>query len=130
MTTDLSETDVVMAGRRKALAARHSPGGGSCRPAAVFVYATCVTALIGDGMEAVCKAATNSGRAGDSGGTPPAYSTENLGNRLAGEAMFKYLIGARKPQPAAPPGRPAQPHVSLIGGSDIAGEFVGMSPAV
>jgi nitrogenase molybdenum-cofactor synthesis protein NifE len=72
----------------------------SYSPAAVFVYNTCVTALIGDDVEAVCKAAT------ERWGVPVVpvdcagfYGTKNLGNRIAGEAMFKYVIGTREPDP-------------------------------
>jgi nitrogenase molybdenum-cofactor synthesis protein NifE len=66
----------------------------------VFVYSTCVTALIGDDLEAVCKAAAE--RWGipvipiDSAGF---FGSKNLGNRIAGEAMVKYVIGGREPEP-------------------------------
>ena len=130
MTTDLSETDVVMGRGEKRLLHAIRQAVESYRPAAVFVYATCVTALIGDDMEAVCKAAT------DFWGVPVIpvdaagfYGTKNLGNRLAGEAMFKYVIGTREPQPAAPrpDGLPTY-DVSLIGEYNIAGEFWHVAP--
>ena len=59
MTTDLSETDVVMGVAKSACCNAIRQAVESYRPAAVFVHATCVTALIGDDMEAVCKAATD-----------------------------------------------------------------------
>ena len=54
------------------------------------------------------------------------YGTKNLGNRLAGEAMFKHVIGTREPDPVPPaaqrPGVTVH-DVSLIGEYNIAGEF-------
>ena len=56
-TTDLGELDIIHGGEKKLyraikeIVSRH-------RPPAVFVYVTCVPALIGDDVEAVCKAAT------------------------------------------------------------------------
>ena len=56
MTTDLSETDVVMGRGEKRLFHAIKQAIDSYAPAAVFVYNTCVTALIGDDVEAVCRA--------------------------------------------------------------------------
>ncbi len=125
MTTDLSETDVVMGRGEKRLFHAIKQAIDSYSPAAVFIYNTCVTALIGDDVEAVCRAAT------ERWGTPVVpvdaagfYGTKNLGNRLAGEAMFKHVIGTREPEPAAPraDGLPTY-DVNLIGEYNIAGEF-------
>ena len=130
MTTDLSETDVVMGRGEKRLFHAVKQAIDSYSPAAVFVYNTCVTALIGDDVEAVCKAAT------ERWGTPVVpvdaagfYGTKNLGNRLAGESMFKHVIGTREPEPAKPrvDGRPTY-DVNLIGEYNIAGEFWHVAP--
>jgi nitrogenase molybdenum-cofactor synthesis protein NifE len=130
MTTDLSETDVVMGRGEKRLFHAIKQAIDSYSPAAVFVYNTCVTALIGDDVEAVCKDASARW------GTPVVpidaagfYGTKNLGNRLAGEAMFKHVIGTREPVPAAPraDGLPTY-DVSLIGEYNIAGEFWHVAP--
>ena len=102
----------------------------SYSPAAVFVYNTCVPALIGDDVSAVCEDASARW------GTPVVpvdaagfYGTKNLGNRLAGEAMFKHVIGTREPSPAAPraDGLPTF-DVNLIGEYNIAGEFWHVAP--
>ncbi|MDR2365054.1 MAG: nitrogenase iron-molybdenum cofactor biosynthesis protein NifE [Zoogloeaceae bacterium] len=130
MTTDLSETDIVMGRSEKRLFHAIRQAIDSYRPAAVFVYATCVTALMGDDLEAVCKAAA--ARWGvpvipvDAAGF---YGTKNLGNRLAGEAMFRYVIGTREPDPAPahPAGIPTY-DVNLIGEYNIAGEFWKVAP--
>ena len=125
MTTDLSETDVIMGRGEKRLFHAIKQAIDTYSPAAVFVYNTCVTALIGDDVEAACRAAT------ERWGTPVVpvdaagfYGTKNLGNRLAGEAMFKYVVGTREPAPARPrpDGRPTW-DINLIGEYNIAGEF-------
>lgn len=130
MTTDLSETDVVMGRAEKRLFHAIKQAVENYKPAAVFVYATCVTALVGDDMEAVCKAAAE--RWGvpvipvDAAGF---YGTKNLGNRLAGEAMFKYVIGTAEPRPALPhPAGIPTYDVNLIGEYNIAGEFWKVAP--
>ncbi|TXH02230.1 MAG: nitrogenase iron-molybdenum cofactor biosynthesis protein NifE [Rhodocyclaceae bacterium] len=130
MTTDLSETDVVMGRGEKRLFHAIKQAIDSHAPAAVFVYNTCVTALIGDDVGAVCKAAS------ERWGTPVVpidaagfYGTKNLGNRLGGEAMWRHVIGTREPDPVAPEVLAALPagmrvhDVNLIGEYNIAGEF-------
>ncbi len=135
MTTDLSETDVIMGRGEKRLFLAVKQAIDTYHPAAVFVYATCVTALIGDDFEALCKAAS------DQFGVPVIpvdaagfYGTKNMGNRLAGEAMFKYVIGTREPDPVSdavraqfPPGMKIH-DVNLIGEYNIAGEFWHVAP--
>lgn len=127
MTTDLNEQDVIMGRGEKRLFHAIKQAIDSYRPAAVFVYSTCVTALIGDDMTAVCKAAEQ--RWGvpvvlvDSAGF---YGSKNLGNRIAGEAMVQYVVGTDEPVP--PPVDPARPDlrvhdINLIGEYNIAGEL-------
>jgi len=135
MTTDLTDTDVIMGRGEKRLFHAIKQAVEDYHPAAVFVYSTCVTALIGDDMEAVCKAATE--RYGvpvvpvDAAGF---YGTKNLGNRLGGEAMFKYVIGTGEPVPVAPEVLATLPagmkvhDVNLIGEYNIAGEFWHVAP--
>ena len=127
MTTDLSEQDVIMGRGEKRLFHGIKQAIDRYSPAAVFVYSTCVTALIGDDLEATCKAAAE--RWGvpvipiDSAGF---YGSKNLGNRIAGEAMVKYVVGGREPEP--PPVDPVRPDlrvhdINLIGEYNIAGEL-------
>jgi nitrogenase molybdenum-cofactor synthesis protein NifE len=127
MTTDLTEQDVIMGRSEKRLFHSIKQAIDSYRPAAVFVYNTCVPALVGDDVDAVCKDA--SARYGvpvvpvDCAGF---YGTKNLGNRIAGDSMFKYVIGTRDPDPVPPqaqrPGVTVH-DVNLIGEYNIAGEF-------
>jgi nitrogenase molybdenum-cofactor synthesis protein NifE len=127
MTTDLTEQDVIMGRSEKRLFHSIKQAIDSYQPAAVFVYNTCVPALVGDDVDAVCKDAAQ--RYGvpvvpvDCAGF---YGTKNLGNRIAGDSMFKYVIGTRDPDPVPPEAqRPGvEVHdVNLIGEYNIAGEF-------
>jgi len=126
-TTDLTEQDVIMGRSEKRLFHSIKQAVEEHNPAAVFIYNTCVPALIGDDVDAVCKAAE--ARWGvpvvpvDAAGF---YGTKNLGNRIAGEAMVKHVIGTAEPRPL-PKGseRPGiKVHdVNLIGEYNIAGEL-------
>ena len=65
---------------------------------AIFVYATCVTAMTGDDIEAVCKAAAKEVPIPVIPvNTPGFIGDKNIGNRLAGEMLFKYVIGTAEP---------------------------------
>ncbi|MEF8701581.1 MAG: nitrogenase iron-molybdenum cofactor biosynthesis protein NifE [Candidatus Accumulibacter sp. UW26] len=132
MTTDLTEQDVIMGRGEKRLFLAIKQAIDDYSPKAVFVYSTCVPALIGDDLEAVARAAT------ERWGVPVVpvdcagfYGTKNLGNRIAGEAMFKYVIGTREPEPlpasAQRPGITVH-DVNLIGEYNIAGEFWHVAP--
>jgi nitrogenase molybdenum-cofactor synthesis protein NifE len=121
-TTDLSENDIIFGGEKKlykaiqAVQERYSP-------AAVFVYSTCVTALIGDDLGAVCKAATeNLGLPVVPIQSPGFVGSKNLGNRLAGEALLEHVIGTAEPDTTTPY------DINLIGEYNIAGELWGVLP--
>jgi nitrogenase molybdenum-cofactor synthesis protein NifE len=127
MTTDLNEQDVIMGRGEKRLFYAVKQAVDRYQPAAVFVYSTCVTALIGDDLPAICKAAEQ--RWGvpvvpvDAAGF---YGSKNLGNRIAGEVMVQYVVGTGEPSP--PPIDPARPDlkvhdINLIGEYNIAGEM-------
>lgn len=129
MTTDLTEQDVIMGRGEKRLFHAIKQAIDDYAPAAVFVYATCVTAVIGDDLEAVCKAAAARW------GIPVVpvdctgfYGTKNMGNRIAGETMLRHVIGTREPEPAVSlPGIRVH-DISLIGEYNIAGEFWHVAP--
>lgn len=126
MTTDLTEQDVIMGRGEKRLFHSIKQAIDSYSPAAVFVYNTCVPALVGDDVDAICKSAQ------ERWGTPVVpvdaagfYGTKNLGNRIAGESMVKYVIGTREPDPVPEvTGREFPVHdINLIGEYNIAGEL-------
>lgn len=116
-TTDMQNLDIINGGEKKlykaikqAIARHHPP--------AVFVYQTCVGALIGDDVEAVCKAAT------ERLGTPvvpvnaPGFvGSKNLGNRLGGESLFDYVIGTHEPEDVGPT------DINILGEYNVAGEL-------
>ena len=132
MTTDLSEMDVIMGrGEQRLLAAIHQ-AIKTYRPAAVFIYNTCVPALHGDDVAAVAKTALARWQVPvvpvDCAGF---YGNKNLGNRIAGNAIVKHVIGTREPDPipeaARRPG--IQCHdVNLIGEWNVGGEFWNVAP--
>lgn len=127
MTTDLTEQDVIMGRGEKRLFHSIKQAVDNHHPSAVFVYNTCVPALIGDDFESVCKAAAQHFDVPvipiDAAGF---YGSKNLGNRLAGEAMLKYVIGTGEPEPVNTRRLPADIpvyNINLIGEYNIAGEF-------
>jgi nitrogenase molybdenum-cofactor synthesis protein NifE len=121
-TSDLSELDIIHGGEKKLYRAikeivqRH-------RPPAVFVYVTCVTALTGDDVDAVCKAAK------ERLGTPiipvaaPGFAgSKNLGNKLAGHALLDHVIGTIEPEETTPC------DINVIGEYNVAGELWQVAP--
>ncbi len=122
LTTDISENDVIL-GSEKKLYKAIAQLIKNYNPAAVFVYSTCITALIGDDLDAVCKAATNKH------GTPiiPVHSpgfvgSKNMGNRLGGEALLEYVIGTKEPEYTT------AYDINLIGEYNVAGEMWSVLP--
>lgn len=123
-TTEMLENDVIFGGEKKLykaildLAERYKD-----QARAIFVYATCVTAMTGDDVEAVCAAA--SGKVAIPVipvNTPGFIGDKNIGNRLAGEILFKYVIGTTEPPLLG------EYPINLIGEYNIAGDLWGMLP--
>ena len=121
-TTDINETDIVFGGEKhlfkaiKEIVAKYDPP-------AVFVYQTCVPAMIGDDIDAVCKTAA------EKFGTPvvpinsPGFvGPKNLGNKLAGEAILNHVIGTREPPFTTPY------DINIIGEYNLAGELWQVKP--
>jgi len=97
-TTDISELDVIYGGEKRLYRAIREIIE-KYDPPAVFVYQTCVTSLIGDDIEAVCKAAsTKFGKPVIPVNVPGFAGVKNLGNKLAGEALLDYVIGTVEPE--------------------------------
>ncbi|UPW20341.1 nitrogenase iron-molybdenum cofactor biosynthesis protein NifE [Agarivorans sp. TSD2052] len=131
-TTDLNEQDVIMGRAEKRLLHAIKTVVEKHQPPAVFVYVTCVPALEGNDVAAICLLAQQRWHipviAVDAAGF---YGSKNLGNRIAGEVMVKQVIGR-----AEPPAKPMMKHdpsravndIVLIGEYNIAGEFWHVSP--
>ena len=132
MTTDLSDVDVIMGRGEKRLFHAIKQAIETYHPAAVFIYSTCVPAMHGDDIAATAKAASE--RWGvpvipvDSAGF---YGNKNLGNRIAGDVVFRHIIGTREPEPVpAVAERPGiETHdINLIGEWNVGGEFWNVAP--
>jgi nitrogenase molybdenum-cofactor synthesis protein NifE len=121
-TTDLTENDIIFGGEKKLYKAilevkeRYNP-------TAVFVYSTCVTALIGDDLDAICqKAAEKTGVPIIPVNSPGFIGSKNLGNRVGGESLLEYVVGTREPEFITPY------DINLIGEYNIAGELWNVLP--
>jgi nitrogenase molybdenum-cofactor synthesis protein NifE len=121
-TTDVSLNDVVFSGEEKLtkaidyIMARYMPE-------AIFVYSTCVTALIGDDIDLICK------QAAEKHGLPmvPVHSagfvgSKNLGSRLGGEAALAHLVGTKEPDETTPY------DINLIGEYNVTGDMWQYTP--
>ena len=122
-TTEMLENDVVFGGEKKLLRAILDLAARYPEAKAMFVYATCVTAMTGDDIEAVCTAAQEKVAIPlIPVNTPGFIGDKNIGNRLAGEVLFKYVIGTAEPE------RMTEYDINLIGEYNIAGDLWGMHP--
>ncbi|MGJ0506878.1 MAG: nitrogenase iron-molybdenum cofactor biosynthesis protein NifE [Methylocystis sp.] len=121
-TTDISENDIVFGGEKR-LYRSIKEIIDKYDPPAVFVYQTCVPAMTGDDIEAVCKAAA----AKFSKPVIPVISPgfvgpKNLGNKLAGEAILDHVIGTQEPEYTTPY------DINIIGEYNLAGELWQVKP--
>ena len=116
-TTDINMNDVIFSGEKKLT--------GAIRyivdlytPEAVFVYSTCVTALIGDDIDLICKQSTfEYGIPFVPVHAPGFVGSKNLGSRLGGEAVLRHLIGTKEPDKVTPF------DINLIGEYNVTGDM-------
>jgi nitrogenase molybdenum-cofactor synthesis protein NifE len=121
-TTDLNEFDVIY-GAEKKLYRAIKEIIAKYDPPAVFVYQTCVPAMIGDDIEAVCRAASERlGRPVIPVNVPGFVGSKNLGNKLGGEALLEYVVGTMEPEFTTPT------DINLIGEYNVVGEFWQVKP--
>lgn len=123
-TTEMLENDVVFGGEKKLEKAIVDLAGRYAAEAkAVFVYATCVTAMTGDDVDAVCRRAAKAVSIPVIPvNTPGFIGDKNIGNRLAGELLLDHVIGT------AEPATTTRWDVNLIGEYNIAGDLWGVQP--
>jgi nitrogenase molybdenum-cofactor synthesis protein NifE len=121
-TTDINELDVIYGGEKRLFRAIREVIEKQ-DPPAVFVYQTCVTAMIGDDIEAVCK------RASEKFGKPvipvdaPGFAgPKNLGNKLGAEALLDHVIGTVEPEFTTPT------DINIIGEYNLSGELWQVKP--
>jgi len=122
MTTDMSEMDVIYGGEKhlwksiKEVIERFDPP-------AVFVYQTCVPAMIGDDIVKVCKTATEKFNKPVIPVEAPGFvGSKSLGNKLAGEALLDYVIGTAEPEFTT------DTDINIIGDYNLVGELWQVEP--
>ncbi|EIZ79687.1 nitrogenase MoFe cofactor biosynthesis [Novosphingobium sp. Rr 2-17] len=121
-TTDINETDIVFGGEKHLFKAIREIIT-KYDPPAVFVYQTCVPAMIGDDIDAVCKAAAEKfGKPVIPVNSPGFVGPKNLGNKLAGEALLTHVIGTREPEYTT------AYDINIIGEYNLAGELWQVKP--
>ncbi|OEU62984.1 MAG: hypothetical protein BA870_03385 [Desulfuromonadales bacterium C00003094] len=121
-TTGISTKDVVFGGEEK-LRQAIDYIVVSYAPEAVFVYSTCVTAMIGDDIDAACR------QTEEAHGIPmvPVHApgfvgSKNLGSRLAGKAVLNHLVGTMEPETITPF------DINLIGEYNVTGDMWQYTP--
>ncbi len=116
-TTDMGEIDIVYGSEEK-LANAIKRTFEAVKPKAIFVYATCVSGLTGEDIDAVCKRAEDSlGIRVIAVNAPGFVGPKNLGNRIAGEVLLEQVIGTGEPPVTTPY------DINLIGEYNIAGDL-------
>lgn len=121
-TTDINEFDVIY-GAEKRLFKSIREILDKYDPPAIFVYQTCVTGLIGDDIEAVCKrAAEKFGKPVIPINAPGFAGPKNLGNKLGAEALLDYVIGTVEPDHTTPY------DINIIGEYNLSGELWQVKP--
>ncbi len=121
-TTDINELDVIYGGEKRLFKSIREIIE-KYDPPAVFVYQTCVTALTGDDIEAVCKrAAEKFGKPVIPVNAPGFAGPKNLGNKLGAEAILDYVIGTVEPAFTTPY------DINIIGEYNLVGELWQVKP--
>jgi nitrogenase molybdenum-cofactor synthesis protein NifE len=122
-TTDLSELDLTLGNSEKRLYASIRQIVERHAPSAIFVYETCVTALIGDDVVGVCRVAS------ERFGTPcvpvraPGFTgSRHWGNRLAGDVLSEHVVGTIEPELIG------DTDLNILGEFNLCGEFWNVAP--
>ena len=132
MTTALSDVEVIMGGSEQRLVDAITHAVTEFNPAAVFVYVTCLPAMLGTDIESITRTASERWQIPvltvDCAGF---YGNKNFGQRIAGDMLLRHVIGTREPDPipkvADRPG--IRTHdVNLIGEWNVGGEFWNVAP--
>ncbi|MDF2926230.1 MAG: hypothetical protein K0R57_5144 [Paenibacillaceae bacterium] len=117
-STGLTERDIVLGGEGRLLEAIEYIAE-NYRFKCIFVYATCITLLTMEDLDAICSQAERKWNISVVPIHNPGFSgSKNMGNRQAGEALFEKVIGTEgtKPEKATPL------DINLIGEYHFAGE--------
>lgn len=124
-SSDLKEKDIVFGGERKLydsiieLNRLHKPG-------AIFVYATCVSGVIGDDIVSVCKEAQKITGIRVIPVQSEGFQDHNKtkGHWIGCDALIDNVIGTSEPDPES-----ITPHdINIIGEFNVAGDLWGIEP--
>jgi len=116
-TTGITTNDVIFGGDKR-LDASLDYIVKHYAPEAVFVYSTCVTAMVGDDIDMTCKLASQKYDIPVVPVHAPGFvGGKNLGSRLAGEAVLEHLIGTKEPEFTTPY------DINLIGDYNVTGDM-------
>jgi len=87
-------------------------------PEAIFVYSTCVTAMVGDDIDMTCKLGAQKHSIPIVPIHAPGFvGGKNLGSRIAGEEVLTHLIGTKEPEFITPY------DINLIGDYNVTGDM-------
>jgi len=120
--TDISTNDIIFGGNKRLeesieFIVKHKT------PKAIFVYETCVTAMIGDDMDSLAKELQTKHNIPIVVVHSPGFvGSKNLGSRLGGEAVLEQLIGTKEPKEVHPYG------INLIGEYNVTGDMWQYTP--
>lgn len=122
LTTDMGEKDVVFGGEKRLMAAIGEVIKAT-NPPAVFVYQTCLPAMTGDDLRAVCQAAASRwGRPVIPVDAPGLAGSRPYGNHLAAQALLEHVVGSFEPELTT------ATDINLIGEFNLGGELERIRP--
>ncbi len=113
-STDLRETDVIFGGEKKLTAAIEEIAV-KYHPKLIFVYATCIVGVIGDDVNAVCKAMSEKYKMRVISVKSPGFSgNKSVGYKMACNALMELIKGQN---------RPKRKGINILGDFNLAGEM-------
>lgn len=125
-TTNLVENDIIYGAEEK-LCNAIKEINQKHHPKAIFVYNTCVPSMTGDDVDRVCSQSESElGVPVISVNAPGFLGDKNIGNRIAGDLLFKHVIGREDKD--APVYKKDPLAINLIGEYNIAGDIWGVIP--
>lgn len=123
-STDMQEKDIVFGGEKKLYQAILESAALFPEANAVFVYATCPTALIGDDLDAVAKRASRAIVKPVHAFNAPGFCgvSQSKGHHIANTYIFEHIVGTRELEDPTPY------DVNLIGEYNIDGDLWVLKP--
>jgi nitrogenase molybdenum-cofactor synthesis protein NifE len=124
-STDLKEKDIVFGGEKK-LFETVIELNRIYNPGAIFVYATCVSGIIGDDIKAVCKKSQEITGCRVIPVQSEGYQNHNKtkGHWIGGDALLDYVIGTKEPEKTTPF------DINIVGEFNVAGDLWGIKPLI